>query len=161
MGPNPETCGELIRPLRALLGLKQVMLQRAAAHLDPIPYAAAGLLGELVQCGESRASDLAQHRIVDASVVSRQVAQLEHAGFITRRQDPADRRVALLKATEEGEQVMEGIEKDRAGWLMRALRDWDDESVRNLSELLTAATEDLRREACELAPGGGETKGSR
>lgn len=161
MGPTPETCGELIRPLRALMGLKQVALQRIASQMAPLPYAAAGLLAELVRVGESRASELAHHRVVDASVVSRQVAQLEQAGLIARRPDPSDRRVSLLRATAEGERVLDSIEKERAEWLTHALRDWDDESVRTLHDLLSAATEDLRRAACEGGPALTNTKGTR
>lgn len=161
MGPDPRTCGELLRPLRALMGLKQVALQRAAAQIDPLPYAAAGLLSELVHSGESRASDLAQHRVVDASVVSRQLAQLEAAGLVARRPDPEDRRVALLKATTDGEEVMRRTEQERANWLSQALSGWDDESVRQLSELLSAAAEDLRQAACDWGHTTNETKGMR
>ncbi|MEU6129623.1 MarR family winged helix-turn-helix transcriptional regulator [Saccharopolyspora sp. NPDC047091] len=146
MGPTPETCSELLRPLRALMGLKQTAVQilNQQARTD-LPYAASGLLGELVHCGESRASELAAHRFVDASVVSRQVSQLETAGLITRRADPQDRRVSLLRATEEGEQALARIERHRAEWLSSALSDWDDSRVRDLAELLDHAASDLRR----------------
>lgn len=160
MGPNPDTCGELLRPLRALMGLKQIALQRAATQVDALPYAAAGLLAELVHCGESRASELAQHRVVDVSVVSRQVAQLESAGLIARRPDPSDRRVSLLWATEEGERVMARIETERREWLGHALRDWDDETVRHLADLLTAASEDMRRAAPEWGHMTSDGKGT-
>lgn len=146
MGPTPESCGELLRPLRALLGLKQVAVQTLNQHTrTDLPYAATGLLGELVHRGETRASELAAHRIVDASVVSRQLAQLEHAGLITRRADPQDRRVALLRATPEGEEAMTRIERQRAEWLSHALRDWDEAQVRELTDLLNTITADLRR----------------
>ncbi len=52
-------------------------------------------------------------RVVDASVVSRQVSQLEHAGLITRRPDPADKRVSLLCATAEGELALSRVERQR------------------------------------------------
>lgn len=146
MGPTPESCSELLRPLRALMGLKQVAMQNLNQHAkSDLPYAATGLLGELVHCGESRASELAQHRIVDASVVSRQVSQLEQAGLITRRPDPQDRRVALLKATPEGEDALTRIERDRAEWLSHALRDWEEDKVRELAGLLDTCAADLRR----------------
>ncbi|MGW0894611.1 MarR family winged helix-turn-helix transcriptional regulator [Saccharopolyspora sp. NPDC002578] len=146
MGPTPETCSELLRPLGALMGLKQVAVQTLNQHAQTdLPYAATGLLGELVHCGESRASDLAAHRVVDASVVSRQVSQLEQAGLISRRADPQDRRVSLLRATEEGEQALARIEQHRAEWLSDALRDWDETKVRDLAELLDVAAADIRR----------------
>lgn len=144
MGPNIETCGELLRPLRALMGLKQVALQQAQFS-GRVPYAAAGLLTELVFRGECRSSDLAQHRVVDASVVSRQVGQLEHAGLITRRPDPADKRVSLLRATSDGEQAVAELEHRKAEWLREALSGWQDDEVRNLAQLLGTATSDIRQ----------------
>lgn len=149
MGPTPETCGELLRPLRALMGLKQVVMQRGLQLSDQVPYAAAGLLTELVHRGECRVSDLAHHRIVDASVVSRQVNQLEQAGLITRRPDPADRRVSLLRATADGEQVVTDLERKKAEWIGEALVGWDDTKVRELARLLGDAMSDIRRHTIE------------
>ncbi|MEV5539613.1 MarR family transcriptional regulator [Saccharopolyspora shandongensis] len=145
MGPTLETCAELLRPLRAMLGLKQVAMQRGQFTTEQVPYAAAGLLTELVFRGECRASDLAHHRIVDASVVSRQVGQLEQAGLITRRPDPADRRVALLRATAEGERAVAELERRKAEWIGEALAHWDDAKVRQLAGLLGEAMDDIRR----------------
>lgn len=146
MGPTPETCVTLLRSLRSLLGLKQVAVQRAA-H-DSLPYAAFGLLAELGHRGECRASELAAYRIVDASVISRQVAQLEQAGLITRRPDPSDKRVALLRTTEAGENELREAERRNSEFIRHALREWDDEHVRQLAELLRAATGDIRDVLC-------------
>lgn len=150
MEPRAETCGELLRPLRALLGLKQVALQWANQNNDLLPPAAAGLLSELVHHGECRASELAQHRVVDASVVSRQVAQLESAGLITRTPAPDDRRVSLLRATPRGEQALDQLERQKSEWLRHALRGWEDREVRQLADLLQTASSDLREAAHEL-----------
>ncbi|GAB2760985.1 hypothetical protein GCM10027174_41940 [Salinifilum aidingensis] len=143
MGPKIETCGELLDSLRMLLATKQFAMQNQ--FTDRIPYAASGLLTELVARGECRASDLAHHRIVDASVISRQVAQLEQAGLLTRRPDPDDRRVSLLRATAEGEGVVRDLERSKAQWIRDALVHWDDESVEELAGLMDAAMRDLRR----------------
>lgn len=150
MGPNIETCGELLRPIRALMGLKQVAAQQGQFS-GRVPYAAAGLLAELVFRGECRSSDLAQHRVVDASVVSRQVGQLEHAGLITRRPDPADKRVSLLRATPDGEDAVAELEQRKAEWLREALSGWQDDEVRNLAHLLATASSDIRQHAVEHA----------
>ncbi|MFR9730477.1 MarR family winged helix-turn-helix transcriptional regulator [Saccharopolyspora sp. MS10] len=131
--------------MRTLMGLKQAAMQTLQHSKNDLPYAATGLLGELVHCGESRASELAAHRVVDASVVSRQVSQLEQAGLITRRPDPRDRRVALLRATPEGEQALARIERRRAEWLSEALRDWDENEIRHLAGLLDTCVTDIRR----------------
>lgn len=146
MGPKIETCGELLHSLRVLLGIKQIALQHGQLTLtDQLPYAVISLLTELVARGECRASDLAHQRFVDASVISRQVAQLEQAGLLTRRPDPDDRRVSLLRATAEGERTVSELEQRKSGWLSDALADWDDRDVRQLAELLTAAMRDVRK----------------
>ncbi|RCW47147.1 DNA-binding MarR family transcriptional regulator [Halopolyspora algeriensis] len=151
MQPDADLCGELLTPLRALIGLKQLASHWGAVHGDDtLPYAAAGLLGELVHCGESPLGELAQHRIVDASVVSRQAAQLEQAGMIARRPDPADRRISLLSATPVGEQAFAALEREKKEWLSHALRGWNDSEVQQLTNLLHAASRDLRTAAHEL-----------
>lgn len=164
MGPEPETCGALLRPVRALLGIKHMAMTRGNVFADEsLPDAAAGLLGELVHNGESRASDLAAHRFVDASVVSRQLSQLEDSGLISRRPDPADGRVSLLRATSEGEQQLAELERRKSEWLSRALRDWDERDVRALAEMLRTAATDIRRAMQEETgePGRSTTKGMR
>lgn len=148
MGPTSETCGELLRPLRAMIGLKQLAMLRAGQH-TPISRASAGVLAEVFYRGECRVSELAEHRTVDASVVSRQVAQLEQAELIARRLDPDDHRVSLLRATPAGEQVVLDLERNKAEWLSRALRDWGDEDVQHLAELVQAATADIRQAALD------------
>lgn len=164
MAPEPETCGALLRPLRMLLGIKHMAMTRGNLFVDEsLPDAAAGLLGELVHNGESRASDLAAHRFVDASVVSRQVSQLEHSGLISRRPDPEDRRVSLLCATSEGEQHLAELERRKSEWLSRALRDWDERDVHALTEMLRTAATDIRQAAQDEAENSGHatTKGTR
>lgn len=163
MRPQIDTCEELLRPLRSLLGLKQVSLHWANQTNDSLPAAAAGLLSELVHRGECRSCDLAQHRVVDASVVSRQVAQLESSGLIARRPDPDDRRVSLLHATQEGERALADLERRKSQWLSHALREWDDHEVRQLANLLQSASSDLREAAQELMdhPGQATEEGAR
>jgi len=145
MGPDPKTCEQLLHPLSALLALKHSAGQRGRAW----PRAASALLAELVRTGEARACDLATARTVDASVVSRQLAQLERAELISRRPDPVDGRVALLRATPAGEREVAEQERRQAQWLCRALSGWGDADVRRLTGLLEAMAADVRRAAQE------------
>lgn len=104
MAPDPRTCEQLLRPLSALLALKHSAGPRSGACQSAgWPRTATSLLVELVRTDEARACDLATARTVDASVVGRQLAQLERAELINRRPDPADGRVPLLRATPAGE----------------------------------------------------------
>lgn len=154
MAPDPRTCEQLLRPLSALLALKHSAGQRGPRE-GGWPRAATALLAELVRTGEARACDLATARTVDASVVSRQLAQLERAELISRRPDPADGRVALLCATPAGEREIAEHERRQAQWLCRALRGWGDADVRRLTGLLDAMAADVRRAAQEEDEGTG------
>jgi DNA-binding MarR family transcriptional regulator len=145
MAPTPETCGALLRPLRDLISLKQLAVLHSTQHHDPISRAAATVLAEVRHRGECRVAELAAHRTVDASVVSRQIAQLDHAGLIGRRPEPADRRVSLLRVTGAGEELLRQLDRRQAEWLSRALNGWDDEAVRHLVELVSSVTADIRK----------------
>lgn len=149
MGSHTEACGELLTPLRNLLGLRQFALRRAH-HADALPRSATGLLAELVRNGQCRAADLAAHRALDASVVSRQLAHLENEGLIERSPDPEDRRVALLRATEDGVRELAERDREKARWLSHVLRNWDEEQLSTLSELLRAFSDDLLEASREL-----------
>lgn len=153
MGPSPDGCGQLLRPMAALLDLKHFADQRAARENPRLPRAALTLLAELVRTGEARACDLAGARVVAASVVSRQLAQLERAELISRRPDPDDGRVSLLRATPAGERAIAEQEQRQAQWLCRALGGWSDAEVRRLAGLLEGMTADIRRAAQEEGEG--------
>ncbi|PRW62775.1 MarR family winged helix-turn-helix transcriptional regulator [Actinopolyspora mortivallis] len=156
MTTHTEACGQLLGPLRTLLGFRQTALQRAYQSKE-LSTSGTGLLAELVHGGESRACDLAHNRVVDASVVSRQLGQLEQEGLVERRPDPADRRVSLLRATERGRQVLAEREAQKANWLSHALRDWDEADVVRLTELLRALSCDLLAASRETLSGPAET----
>jgi DNA-binding MarR family transcriptional regulator len=153
MGPSPDDCGQLLRPMTALLDLKHFADQRAARENPRLPRAALTVLAELVRTGGARACDLASARVVAASVVSRQLAQLERAELISRRPDPDDGRVSLLRATPAGERVIADQEQRQAQWLCRALEGWSDAEVRRLAGLLEGMTADIRRAAQEEGEG--------
>jgi DNA-binding MarR family transcriptional regulator len=144
MGPTPESCLELIHQLRSLFQLKHAMTMRVWQDDYGLHPAAGALLGEIAQRGEVRTSDLAQHRVVDASVISRQVAQLVRAGLVRRRPAPTDGRVALLSATPEGVAALERWQRAQAAFAQQALAGWDDADVHGLAERLEAAATDLR-----------------
>ncbi|SMC94920.1 MarR family winged helix-turn-helix transcriptional regulator [Kibdelosporangium aridum] len=137
MKPTPEDYIGLIRQVRSLMEVQHATTMRSWEETRVQP-GAGKLLAELAYRGESRVSDLAELRFVDASVVSRQAAQLEKLGLIERRRAPEDRRAALLSVTPEGEKVLEQWRQRQVDAMAEALSDWDADEV-------TAATEHLER----------------
>jgi DNA-binding MarR family transcriptional regulator len=137
MGPTRENCLELLRQLHVVFQLKNAITTRVWEEHELHP-AAGGLLAELTRRGECRVSDLAAHRLVDTSVVSRQTAQLERAGLVCRRPDENDGRVQLISVTEKGEALVDQWRDAQAGFVQRALEDWPDERVREVARNLGA-----------------------
>lgn len=111
---------------------------------DRIDRMALMVLGTLAHCGPSRLSTVAERTGLDPSTVSRQVADLEKAGLLARDADPEDRRAVQLKATDEGEQVLNRLSLGRRRRVERLLSDWDRNDVITFGRLLAqlnAATE--------------------
>ena len=143
MGPTRESCIDVLRQLHAVFQLKHVMTTRVWAERDLNP-AAVGLLAELARRGESRVSDLAQVHLVDTSVVSRQVAQLEKAGLVERRACQNDGRAQLITATAHGLETLDGWRQAQITLVQEALADWTEDDVRAFVRQFGLFTDDLR-----------------
>ncbi|MFE9622710.1 MarR family winged helix-turn-helix transcriptional regulator [Streptomyces sp. NPDC006527] len=94
------------------------------------------LLGHLEGSGGCRATDLAAHHALDKSTVSRQVAALERAGLVERRQDPEDHRVRLLRLTGEGRGVLAQVTESRRTAFRERLARWPQEDLERFAEYL-------------------------
>ncbi|GAA5161985.1 MULTISPECIES: MarR family winged helix-turn-helix transcriptional regulator [Amycolatopsis] len=116
--------------------------QRDQPGLHP---AAAMLLGDLALHGESRPSELAKRKMVDVSVISRQIAQLVAAGLVERRPAPEDGRAALVSLSEQGMTELKRWREKHLEFFRTALADWSEEEVVALSERLAAMNDALRK----------------
>ncbi|WP_116050128.1 MarR family winged helix-turn-helix transcriptional regulator [Amycolatopsis palatopharyngis] len=144
MNAADEASLELIRQLRTSGQLQHAWTaQLWQADIGPHP-AAAALLAELHRCGEIRPSELARRRMIDLSVVSRQITQLTGAGLVERRPAPEDGRAALVRVSERGEQELARWRRLHLDLFRRALDGWAEQDVRALAERLGAVNADLR-----------------
>jgi DNA-binding MarR family transcriptional regulator len=84
MSPDEEVRLELMRQLKAAAHLQHSSLLQVWQAGRGLPPAAVMLLSDLAKHGEVRLSELAKRRMVDVSVVSRQIAQLSTAGPASR-----------------------------------------------------------------------------
>ncbi|MEU1480310.1 MarR family winged helix-turn-helix transcriptional regulator [Streptomyces sp. NPDC005760] len=94
------------------------------------------LLGHLEERDGCRATDLAAHYALDKSTVSRQVAALERAGLIERRQDPEDHRVQVLHLTEAGRRILGRVTVSRRAAVGERLADWPQEDLERFAGYL-------------------------
>ncbi|MFE2578551.1 MarR family winged helix-turn-helix transcriptional regulator [Streptomyces sp. NPDC059378] len=94
------------------------------------------LLGHLEEMGGCRATDLAAHYALDKSTVSRQVAALERAGLIERRQDPEDHRVQVLHVSAAGRGILHQVTQRRRAAFRERLADWPEEDLERFAGYL-------------------------
>lgn len=144
MGPSDEAGLELLRQLRFAGQLQHAWMVQAAKLIHVHP-AAAMLLADLAMLGECRLSDLAKRKMVDISVVSRQIGQLTAAGLVDRRPAPEDGRATLVRVSEHGHAELERMHESRVGLVRAALSAWSEAEVTALAGSLGSMNEALRR----------------
>jgi len=94
------------------------------------------ILGTLTHHGPARLTTVADLAGFDASTVSRQVADLEKAGLLSREPDPDDRRAAVLKPTVAGEALMQRLKAGRRRRLTTLVQSWSCDEVSTFGRLL-------------------------
>jgi DNA-binding MarR family transcriptional regulator len=135
---------ELMRQLKAAAHLQQAWLTQLWQADRGLHPAAAYLLSDLAQHGEARPSELAKRRMVDISVISRQLSQLSAAGLIVRRPAPEDGRASLIQVSEQGREELGRWRAHYLEFMGRALNGWDEERISQLSGLLSQMNNDVR-----------------
>lgn len=93
---------------------------RQAGVAEP-GHGAISALSTLIHHGRLRLGDLAAKEGVAAATMSRIVASLFAAGYVSRESDPVDRRAWLATATEEGERLISGVRCTRIQELSKRL----------------------------------------
>jgi DNA-binding MarR family transcriptional regulator len=112
-----ETIGRLIRRLRA----------------EPGPSVGRmAVLGRLDRDGPASISDLAGRERIRPQSMAQTVHDLESAGLVSRRPDPADGRRAFIELTSAGLDLLQTTRARRETWLTEALErelDADERAV--------------------------------
>ncbi|HVV09694.1 MarR family winged helix-turn-helix transcriptional regulator [Amycolatopsis sp.] len=145
MNLDEDASIELMRQLRTAGQLQHSWVtatwQGEEGGLHP---AAAMLLSELAVHGEVRPSELARRRMVDVSVVSRQIAQLSAAGLVDRRPAPEDGRAALVSVSEQGMIELKRWRGKYLKFFRSALGDWTNAELTALTSRLSQMNDALR-----------------
>lgn len=92
-----------------------------------------------------RAADVVTAYGLDKSTVSRQIAELEAAGLVTRAAEQPGRRGRPLSLTRAGTQALERSADSSRRMLAAHLADWDDDDIEALAALLARFVETSRR----------------
>jgi DNA-binding MarR family transcriptional regulator len=125
-----QEVGVLIRRVRRVIG------ERARAvhpDLQPSSYL---LLAHVAEAGPQRASAVTEALGIDKGAVSRQVQHLVDLGLLTRTADPADGRATLLAVSEDGQQRLDRVQRERSERFGQKLGDWSDEDLADFADRL-------------------------
>ena len=127
--------------MHALLGIGRLMRQRGQG--ETLDTGSFWLLKNLAASGPLRVTDLALCANLDASTVSRHVAQLHSAGLIERTPDPVDGRAQRVKLSDAGADRIQAALRARRVLLEKSLESWDPRDLDQLDRLLTRFAADV------------------
>jgi DNA-binding MarR family transcriptional regulator len=118
--------------------------KKAAAALDLLQVIAAGV--------EMRPSDIAAQRFVHRSLVTRQLRELEDAGYVQFAGDPDDGRSWLVTLTLAGRAEMLHLQNVGLDRFAMFVADWEPGEVRHLAALLERLTTSMVSVADQESP---------
>lgn len=73
---------------------------------------------------------------MDCSSVSRLIKQLEKSGYVSKEQDPKDRRGVLLSFAELGQQSTVAALKEKESAFYDRISRWDDKELEHFTAML-------------------------
>src|SRR5215203_25304 len=114
--PAPATAAHL---RRAVMRLSRRL--RAARPMGTVSFGKLSILGHLQAQGAMTAGDLALLEQSQPQTLTRVLAELEGQRLISRTQDPADRRRAIIAITRDGSRVLMEDMRHRDTWLAEAM----------------------------------------
>ena len=118
-----------------------------------LPQGQTSALATIVNRGPMTLGDVAARERIAPPSVTKAVEHLVGRGLVSRRTDPADRRVVLVEATPAGRELLETNRARRNEWLVHQLEQLDAAEIVQLGALLdvlehlvdVGATEDVVR----------------
>jgi DNA-binding MarR family transcriptional regulator len=140
MQGTEATTAQLAHELRETVGR---VIRRLRAEPGP-PIGQLAVLGRLDREGPASISDLAAADRMRPQSMAQTVRDLEDAGLVSRRPDPADGRRHFVELTEAGLETLQATRARREDWLTQAL---DRELDADQRELVRRALALLNRVA--------------
>jgi MarR family transcriptional regulator, lower aerobic nicotinate degradation pathway regulator len=125
---------------------RRVKPRTADARLDP---ASVYVLHHVEAHAPLRVSELAKCMALDSSTVSRHIRHLEENGYLSRTDDPDDRRATRVGLTERGRAILDESMRTRAAVVDAATADWSEADRETLRTLMTRLAANIDRLAAE------------
>ena len=114
-----------------VLRLSRRLRQEAVGEITPSQLSA---LTVVAKQGEVTLGELAAVERIAPPSMTRIAARLEEQGYVERRVDPNDRRVARLAASEAGLELLDTIRTRRDAYLASRLQEFSDDERRILED---------------------------
>jgi DNA-binding MarR family transcriptional regulator len=108
-----------------------------------------------------RPSEIADHQLVHPSLVTRQVRDLEDAGYVQVAEDPADGRSWLVALTPAGGAELRRLQQVGLDRFALFVADWEPADVRMLTTVLEKLRKSWAAGARERRPAGRRNRGRR
>jgi DNA-binding MarR family transcriptional regulator len=138
-----ESLHASIRRLAQLFASRKVTANLAQVAGTELSQQAIAMLRVLNREGELPIAELAQEARMDLGAVSRQLRVMESSSLVQRKEDPSDRRVALVRLTRSGTALAQRIRRIELDQLNRVFRGWDATDLDQLASLLARMVDDL------------------
>ena len=137
-GPAPASARDGEAELAARLRLVVTRLSRRLRQQGEAGISASQLsaLATVDRRGPITLGDLAAAERVQPPSMTRVVSNLEAAGLVDRRPSERDRRVARVRVTAAGRQLLERSRTRKDAYLARRLRTLDDVDRRSMMEVV-------------------------
>ncbi|MFF2129426.1 MarR family winged helix-turn-helix transcriptional regulator [Streptomyces olivochromogenes] len=122
------------------------LMAMAGLRLD---RAAVALLRQMADSDPLRPGELAARLEVEASHITRQVRQLQKAGYVSRAPDPDDRRAQRIELTPAGRDAIDRIRATSSRGMQMALAEWTPAELQRLARLFHGMVDDFFAHAAE------------
>ena len=136
-----------VRPATEVAAHLRIAVARTARRLRQEAFKAAGggqlspsLSAALVTIethGPLTPSELADREQIKRPTATRIVAKLEQLGYVTRTQDPDDRRAWLVATTAEGRELLRRLRTRKTAYLAKRLDNLDADEIATLDRAAT------------------------
>ncbi|PDY45836.1 MarR family winged helix-turn-helix transcriptional regulator [Bacillus pseudomycoides] len=94
------------------------------------------LLHQLYQVEELSQKALQKEVNIDNAAITRHLKQLEANGMITRRKNPDDNRITLVRLTKDGRDKIHAFQEEKERFAASTLKDFSEEERDNLLNML-------------------------
>ncbi|HGE5782161.1 TPA: MarR family winged helix-turn-helix transcriptional regulator [Bacillus pseudomycoides] len=102
------------------------------------------LLHQLYQVEELSQKALQKEVNIDNAAITRHLKQLEANGMITRRKNPDDNRITLVRLTKDGRDKIHAFQEEKERFAATALKGLSEEERDNLLNMLNRIQENIK-----------------